>query len=36
MSKVIRTVRIAGPVVTLGQLERELYLNQIGEAEGST
>jgi flagellar assembly protein FliH len=35
MSKVIRTVRIAGPVVTLGQLERELYLNELDEAEGS-
>lgn len=36
MSKVIRTVRIAGPVVTLGQLERELYLNQLDEAEAGT
>jgi flagellar assembly protein FliH len=35
MSKVIRTVRIAGPVVTLGQLERELYLSEMDEAEGS-
>lgn len=36
MSKVIRTVRLTGPVVTLGQLERELYLNQLDEAEGGT
>jgi flagellar assembly protein FliH len=36
MSKVIRTVRITGPVVTLGQLERELYLNQLDETEGAT
>ncbi len=36
MSKVIRTVRITGPVVTLGQLERELYLNQPDEAESGT
>ncbi|MCC7263644.1 MAG: hypothetical protein IT369_14095 [Candidatus Latescibacteria bacterium] len=36
MSKVIRTVRFSGPVVTLGQLERELYLNQLDEAEGGT
>lgn len=34
MSKVIRTVRFTGPVVTLGQLERELYLDQPEEAEG--
>ena len=34
MSKVFRTVRITGPVVTLGQLERELYLNQPDETEG--
>ncbi len=34
MSRVIRTVRFSGPVVTLGQLERELYLNQLDETEG--
>ena len=27
MSKIIRTVRVTGPVVTLGQAERELYLS---------
>lgn len=36
MSKVIRTVRITGPVVTLGQLERELYLNQLDEADSGS
>lgn len=36
MSKVIRTVRFTGPVVTLGQLERELFLNQPDEGEGAT
>ena len=33
MSKVFRTVRISGPVVTLGQLERELYLDQPDETD---
>lgn len=28
MSKIIRTVRIAGPVVTLGEVERGLYLKE--------
>lgn len=33
MSKVIRAVRISGPVVTLGQLEQELYLEKSGGPE---
>ncbi len=28
MSKIIRTVRVAGPVVTLGEVERGLYLKE--------
>lgn len=28
MSKIIRTVRVTGPVVTLGEVERELYLKE--------
>lgn len=36
VSKVIRTVRLTGPMVTLGQLERDLYLNQPDEAGSGT
>lgn len=35
MSKVIRTARFAGPVVTVGQAERDLYVERYGDnAEG--
>lgn len=33
MSKVIRTVRIAGPVVTLGEIEQGLYLDEASTRE---
>lgn len=35
MAKVIRTVRISGPVVTLGQAESSLYLREGEEGEAS-
>ena len=36
MAKVIRTARIAGPVVTLGDAERELYLREDQPDEGDS